>query len=125
MGDNHHVRCVEELDNCLDGQIEVGRWLSKEHNGLGCRELLLLGASGTWSLNASAKYGTTATPSWSPAAGGGDEEDAGAGSGDEGNGGRPRTSPAAQPDVPEASEGPRAEEVEVVVAGEGKRAEEW
>jgi hypothetical protein len=39
-----------------------------------------------WSLDASAKYGTAITPSRSPAAGGGDEEDVDACSSDEGNG---------------------------------------
>jgi hypothetical protein len=58
------------------------------HHGLGCRELLPLGAPGHRSLDASAKYVTAVTPSWSPAAGGGDEEDTGAGSGDEGRGGQ-------------------------------------
>jgi hypothetical protein len=58
------------------------------HHGLGCRELLPLGAPGHRSLDGSAKYGTAVTPSWSLAAGGGDEEDAGAGSGDEGRGGQ-------------------------------------
>jgi hypothetical protein len=39
------------------------------------------------SLDASAKYGTAMTPSRSPTVGGGDEEDVGVGSSDEGRGG--------------------------------------
>jgi hypothetical protein len=45
-----------------------------------------VGHQGTWSLDASAKYGTAATPSQFLATGGGDEEDASAGFGNEGRG---------------------------------------
>jgi hypothetical protein len=88
VGGGHHVRHVKELDNCLDGQIRAGRWQSEEHHGLGCCELLPLGAPDERSLDASAKYDMAATPSRSLAAGGGDEEDAGVGSSDEGRGRR-------------------------------------
>jgi len=88
VGGGHHVRRVEELNNRLDGQIRARRWQSEEHHGLGCRELLPLGAPGARSLDASVKYGTAATTEQSPVAGGGDEEDVGADSVDEGRGGR-------------------------------------
>jgi hypothetical protein len=73
--------------NCLDGQIGARRWRSEDHHRLGRHELLLLGHRGARSLEAGAKYGMVMTPSLSPAVGGGDEEDTGAGSGDEGRGG--------------------------------------
>jgi hypothetical protein len=60
VGGDHHVRHIEELDNRLE-----------HHRG----------------CEVSAKYGTAATPSPSPTIGGGVEEDAGAGSGNEGKGG--------------------------------------
>ena len=76
MDSNHHARRVEELDNCLDGQIRVRRQRSEENHGLGRRELLLLGHWGARSLEVGTKYGTAATPSPSLAAGGGEEEGA-------------------------------------------------
>jgi hypothetical protein len=94
VGGGHHVGCVERLDKCIDGQIGAERWWSEEHHGLGCRELLPLGHQGARSLDASAKYGTVVT-SWSPPIVGGDEEDAGAGSSDEGRGGATGATPAA------------------------------
>jgi hypothetical protein len=36
----------EELNNRIDGQIGARRLWSEEHHGLGCRELLLVGALG-------------------------------------------------------------------------------
>jgi hypothetical protein len=66
VGGDHHVSCVEELDSRLDGQIRAGKWRSEEHHGLGRRELLPLGHRGTRSLEAGAKYDTTAAPSPSP-----------------------------------------------------------
>jgi hypothetical protein len=84
VGGGHHVRRVKELDNQLDGWIRTGRGRSKEHHGLGYRELLLLGHRGAQSLDASVKYGTAMTASWSLITGGGDEKDVGVGSGDEG-----------------------------------------
>jgi hypothetical protein len=86
VGDAHNVRRVKELDNRLDGQIGVGRWQSEEYHGLSCCELLPLGVPGERSLDARAKYGMAAMPSRSLAAAGGDEEDVGVGSGDEGTG---------------------------------------
>jgi hypothetical protein len=44
VGINHHVRHIEEFDNHLDGQIGAERWRGGEHHGLGCGELLPLGA---------------------------------------------------------------------------------
>jgi hypothetical protein len=86
VGGGHHIRRVEELDNRLNGQIGAGRWRSKEHHELGCHELLPLGHRSAWSLDASAKYNTATTLLWSLAIGGGDEENIGVGSSDEGRG---------------------------------------
>ena len=83
---DHHVRRAEELVNRLDGLIGAGRWQKEEHHRLGRRELLPLGHQGARSLEAGAKYDTIATPSPSLVAGGGDEEDASVGIGDEGRG---------------------------------------
>ncbi|CAD6226164.1 unnamed protein product [Miscanthus lutarioriparius] len=87
VGGDHHVMCVEELDNRFDGQIKATRWQSEEHQGLGRPELLPLGHRGARSLETGAKYGMATMPSSSPAVGGGDEEDVGAVFDDEGKGG--------------------------------------
>jgi hypothetical protein len=75
VGDSHLVRRIEELDNALISTSGLGGGRAKSTMGLGCRELLSLGHRGTWSLDASMKYGTITMPSWFPAAGEGDEED--------------------------------------------------
>jgi hypothetical protein len=61
---------------------------------------------GAQSLDVSTKYATAVTHSWSPAACGGDEEDVGVGSGDEGRGRRDSSSAAWRH---EGEGGPRGE----------------
>jgi hypothetical protein len=73
LGGGHHVR-----------HIGGG---AKSTTGLTATSFFYWGHRGVRSLDGSVKHGTAATPSRSPIAGGGDEEDAGAGSNDEGRGG--------------------------------------
>jgi hypothetical protein len=107
LGGGHHVRHIG------DG--------AKSTTGLTATSFFYWGHRGVRSLDGSVKHGTAATPSRSPTAGGGDEEDVGAGSDDEGRGGwqawLQRRNLASQ----EASEGPGVEEAEVIAAGEGER----
>jgi hypothetical protein len=70
------------------GRAGLGGGRAKSTTGLAAVNFFYWGNRGTWSLDASAKYNTAVMPSRSPAAGGGDEEQVGAGSGDEGRGGR-------------------------------------
>ena len=76
MGGDHHVRRAVELDNHLDEQIGSGRRRSEEHHGLDPTSIFRY--RGARSLEAAAM----SSPSL--ATGGGDEEDADAGDGDEG-----------------------------------------
>jgi hypothetical protein len=73
--------------NASMGRSELRGGGAKSTTGLAAVSFFCWGHQGARSLDASAKYSTAVT-SWSPAVVGGDEEDIGAGSSDEGRGGR-------------------------------------
>jgi hypothetical protein len=105
----------------LLGRSGLGGVRAKSTTGLAIASFSRCGHRGARNLDASTKYGMVATPSRSPAAGGGDLEDVGAVFGDKGKGEREAAAtPTAQPGVEEAGEGPGAEEAEVVAPREGE-----